>query len=143
MAWWIWAASGLVLLGIEFLTPGGFFVFFFGVGAFMAAACAAAGLMNLPAQMGIFGVVSAASLVLLRKRLVDKFHTHPDLQKSLGDIAGGVAITQDDIAPGAHGRAEYRGTQWAAKNVGAQVVKKGQRCRIESVEGLTILIKPE
>lgn len=142
MDWWIWAGAGLLLLGIELLTPG-FFVIFFGIGAFASAACAAAGLTNLPAQLGIFGVVSAASLILLRKRMVERFGTGADLQKSLGDIAGGIALAQDDIAPGAHGRAEYRGTQWAAKNVGAQVAKKGQRCRIEAVEGLTILIKPE
>lgn len=143
MAWWIWAAAGLLLLGLEFLTPGGFFMFFFGFGAFAAAAAAAAGFMNLPAQLGIFGVVSILSLLILRKRLMQKFSANLDLQKSLGDVAGGVATALDDIAPGGRGQAEYRGTPWAAKNESASPVKKGQRCRIESVEGLTIRIKPE
>lgn len=143
MAWWIWAAAGLLLLGLEFLTPGGFFVFFFGVGAFAASACAAAGLMNLPAQLGVFGVISAVSLVVLRKRLVEKFQAGPDLQRSLGDVAGGVAVASEDIPAGGLGRAEYRGTPWTARNESPGPIKKGQRCRIESVEGLTIRVKPE
>ena len=35
MLWWHWIAFGLVLAGFEMLTPGGFFVVFFGVGALL------------------------------------------------------------------------------------------------------------
>lgn len=143
MTWWMWAAAGLILLGLELVTPGSFFIFFFGLGALITAAAAGAGLASLGAQLGLFAVVSAASFVLLRKKLVERFATSPDLQKSLGDLAGGVAVALEDIAPGAQGRAEYRGTPWTARNLGAAPVKKGARCRIDSVDGLTILVKPE
>jgi inner membrane protein len=143
MNWWIWAAAGLLLLGLELATPGSFFIFFFGLGAFAAAAAAAAGATGLPAQLGVFAVVSAASLLLLRAKLVQKFSTRPELQKSLGDLVGGVAVALEDIAPGAQGRAEYRGTPWAARNAGSAAIKAGGRCRIESVDGLTILVRPE
>jgi inner membrane protein len=33
MAWWIWIVLGLVLLLGEMLTPGGFYILFFGIGA--------------------------------------------------------------------------------------------------------------
>jgi membrane protein implicated in regulation of membrane protease activity len=33
MAWWLWLLGGIALLGVEVLTPGGFYVMFFGVGA--------------------------------------------------------------------------------------------------------------
>jgi len=33
MAWWLWLLVGLALLGIEMITPGGFFTIFFGVAA--------------------------------------------------------------------------------------------------------------
>ena len=35
MAWWIWVLGGLVLLLGEVVTPGGFFVIFFGAGAIL------------------------------------------------------------------------------------------------------------
>jgi hypothetical protein len=38
MAWWLWALVGLVLVGVEVVTPGGFFVIFFGVAALVVAA---------------------------------------------------------------------------------------------------------
>lgn len=143
MTWWMWAAAGLVLLGLELVTPGSFFIFFFGLGALVTAAAAGAGLPGLGAQLGLFAVVSAASFVLLREKLVERFATSPDLQKSLGDLAGGTAVALEDIAPGALGRAEYRGTPWTARNEGPAPLKTGARCRIESVEGLTIRVKPE
>ena len=33
MEWWIWIVLGLVLLLGELVTPGGFYILFFGVGA--------------------------------------------------------------------------------------------------------------
>jgi regulator of protease activity HflC (stomatin/prohibitin superfamily) len=33
MGWWIWIVLGLVLLLGELVTPGGFYILFFGVGA--------------------------------------------------------------------------------------------------------------
>ena len=36
MTWWLWILLGLVLLGLELSTPGGFFIAFFG--AFIAQA---------------------------------------------------------------------------------------------------------
>src|SRR4029453_3579693 len=38
MDWWIWVLGGLVLLLGEVLTPGGFFVVFFGAGALLGGA---------------------------------------------------------------------------------------------------------
>jgi inner membrane protein len=33
MEWWIWIVLGLVLLLGEVVTPGGFYILFFGIGA--------------------------------------------------------------------------------------------------------------
>ena len=33
MTWWLWAFLGLFLLGGELVTPGGFYMLFFGIGA--------------------------------------------------------------------------------------------------------------
>ena len=33
MDWWIWILFGLLLLLVELVTPGGFYILFFGIGA--------------------------------------------------------------------------------------------------------------
>ena len=33
MIWWYWMLVGLVLLGVEMVTPGGFYILFFGLAA--------------------------------------------------------------------------------------------------------------
>ncbi len=44
MPFWIWLILGLVLLAGELLTPGGFFIIFFGVGALAVGVLRLAGL---------------------------------------------------------------------------------------------------
>jgi membrane protein implicated in regulation of membrane protease activity len=47
----------------------------------------------------------------------------------------------DDLAPGAVGKAELRGTTWTAQNADDRPLARGQRCRVARVEGLTLLIR--
>ena len=51
MEWWTWILLGLLLLLAEIVTPGGFYIIFFGVGAVVVGVLAgfdAAGPLNLP-----------------------------------------------------------------------------------------------
>jgi membrane protein implicated in regulation of membrane protease activity len=57
-------------------------------------------------------------------------------------LEGETAIVLDDLAPGAVGKAELRGTSWTAQNAGAAALSRGQRCRVVRVEGLTLFIRP-
>lgn len=74
-AWWLWALVGLLLLAGELLTPGGFYLIFFGAGAL------AVGLLKLllGIQVGlameglVFVVISVAALALFRKPLLQRF----------------------------------------------------------------------
>jgi membrane protein implicated in regulation of membrane protease activity len=56
-------------------------------------------------------------------------------------LVGEQAMALEDIAAGSVGKAEMRGSTWTAQNVGAVTLTKGQRCTVESVEGLTIRIR--
>ena len=47
------------------------------------------------------------------------------------------------VAPGGLGKAELRGTQWAARTSGSATLPPGQRCRVERVEGLTLWVRAE
>ena len=43
MIWWYWMLVGLVLLGAEMVTPGGFYILFFGLAALVVGTAAGVG----------------------------------------------------------------------------------------------------
>jgi membrane protein implicated in regulation of membrane protease activity len=143
MLWWHWIAFGLVLAGLEILTPGGFFVIFFGAGAVVVGLLDLAGLAGpLWVQWLLFTGVSVLAVSLFRKPLLERLRARDD-HGPVDSLVGEVAIPMADIAPGAVGRAELRGSGWQARNVGTTTTIKGQRCRVNRIDGLTIYIEPE
>jgi membrane protein implicated in regulation of membrane protease activity len=36
-----------------------------------------------------------------------------------------------------------RGTSWSARNIGEKSLARGERCKVERVEGLTIYVRTE
>ena len=142
MTWWFWVALGLALGAIELATPGGFFVIFFGVAAVLVGLLQLAGL-GLPAwgQWLVFPILAVVALRLFRRPLL--LWLQPAAANAVDAIVSEVAVPVATIEPGQHGRAELRGTVWAAHNVGATVVSAGQRCRVVAVTGLQLDIRPE
>ena len=139
----MWALIGLALLGVEGFTPGGFFVLFFGVGALVVGALVGLDLSGPPwAQWLIFSVVSVVSLLLFRSRLLARFG-HEGPGATFDTLEGEVATPLDELAPGAIGKAELRGTVWTALNVDEQPLAKGQRSRVVHVDGLTLHLTAE
>ena len=142
MTWWLWVTLGLVLGAIELATPGGFFVIFFGVAAVAVGLGELAGL-GLPAwaQWLAFPILALVALRLFRKPLLAKLQ--PAAGAPVDSMVTEVAVPVAAIEPGQHGRAELRGTLWAAHNVSPTVVIAGQRCRVVAVNGLQLDIRPE
>ena len=58
-------------------------------------------------------------------------------------MEGETALVTEDVAPGGVGKAEMRGTSWTARTSAATLLARGQRCRVERVEGLTLWLRPE
>ena len=141
VTWWMWFLFGLLLLMMEFLTPGAFYQFFFGLGAVAVGLLDLAGLqVPLWGQLLLFIGLSIGSLVVLRKPLRVKFDSKlPD--KSVDSLEGETAVAMEDIAVGAVGKAEMRGTAWNARNVGDAVIGESERCRVERVDGLTLWVR--
>jgi hypothetical protein len=141
MAWWLWLLGGIALLGVEVLTPGGFYVMFFGVGALVVGLLVGLQAGGPPwVQWLVFSGVSVASLLLFRGRLLARFQT-AGRAAPMDTLEGELAIPMDDLAPGAVGKAELRGTSWTAQNADDRPLAKGQRCRVVRVEGLTLFIR--
>ena len=142
MEWWHWLVLGLILVALEMAAAGGFYVIFFGI-----AALAIGGLHMLNAagpvwfQFLLFSVLSVASLMLFRRPLLRMLQ--PEGAAEVDTMVGETAIPLGDIAPGAVGQAELRGSTWSARNLAAATVVRGQRCRVVRVERLMIYLEPE
>ena len=142
MPWWIWILIGLVLLGVEMVTPG-FFVFFFGVAALVIGAMVAFGVGGPEwAQWLLFSALSLVSMLVFRGRLVTWMRSQEPVSP-VDTLQGEVAIPLEELPPGAVGKAELRGSAWTVQNGDKRTLAKGQRCRVYRVENLTLWIQAE
>jgi inner membrane protein len=142
LTWWAWLILGGILMAAELLLPTGFFLFFFGVGAVLTGCLQAFGLLpSFPSQGLAFIAISFASIVLLRKPLLAKFHFRNKLHSSVDSLIGQTAIALEAMAPQSTGKVELRGAAWSARNTGSEPIALNARCRVEQVEGLTLHVK--
>ncbi len=142
MDWWVWVLFGLVLLLAELLTPGGFYVIFFGAGAILV------GVLKLLGWAGpswadwlAFTGLSLVSLAFFREPLMRRLNLKGG--KRVDTLEGETALVTEDVAPGGVGKAEMRGASWTARSSGDVALARGRRCRVERVEGLTIWLRAE
>jgi inner membrane protein len=127
MEWWIWILLGLLLLLAELLTPGGFYIIFFGIGAVVVGVLAglnAAG--PLWFQFILFSILSVLTLWLFREKLLQL--TQGERRKNVDSLVGETAVATEEIHLNAVGKAELRGTSWNARNIGDRPLTRGQRC---------------
>lgn len=140
MDWWLWLILGFVLLAGEMATPGGFYLLFFGLGALVVGLAELAGL-PLPVWGAwlLFSGLSVALLVLVRPKIVGRFH-----QGAAGvddSLVGEWVRVETRTEPGDLGRGELRGSPWTISNAGGAVLVPGDRCLVLRVEGLTLHVK--
>jgi membrane protein implicated in regulation of membrane protease activity len=141
MSWWFWLLAGLSLTALELLTAGGFYLVFFGISALIIGTLVLAGVVAAAwLQWLLFTAIALVLLILFRNPLLRtlKPALHP-----VDQLVGNVAIPVEDIAAGEVGRAELRGTGWTARNAHHGPLAKGQRCRVQRVDGLTLFLVPE
>jgi membrane protein implicated in regulation of membrane protease activity len=142
MEWWIWLLVGLLLFLAELLTPGGFYSIFFGVGAIIVGILAGFDLAG-PTwfQFILFSLLSVLTLWLFREKLLQLTRAHST--EPVDNLVGETAVLLEDISANGMGKAEMRGTSWNTRNLGDKPLERGQRCRVERVEGLTIFVRAE
>jgi membrane protein implicated in regulation of membrane protease activity len=142
MAWWLWLAVGLLLVIVEAVTPSGFFILFFGLGALTVGVLTVAGLISALAWQGLlFTVLSVVYLLVFRGRLLARVHVPPP--PTVDSLVGVLAVVGERLAPGVVGRVEVRGAAWSARNMSAVTIEAGQRCRVVAVDGLLLAVVPE
>lgn len=144
MPWWLWMLLGFVLLAVEMFTPGLFYFFFFGVGAILVGALVGIGAdVSVSLQWLLFSIFSVATLLFFRQKLVELLESKNTKARTgdLDSIVGEVVTLMDDLAPHTSGKAEGRGSSWTIVNGSAEQLKKGQRCRVYKMEGLTLWVR--
>lgn len=142
LEWWSWILLGLLLLLGEIVTPGGFYIFFFGVGAVIVGVLSGFDFAGpLWFQIILFPVLSVLSLWLFREKLLQLTQGEPP--QSIDSLIGETAVAVDKIVVNGVGKAEMRGTSWTARNIGDKPLARGERCKVERVEGLTLLLRSE
>ncbi len=141
MTWWLWMLLGLLLAALEAVSTGGFYLIFFGVSAMFIGLMTALGLGGPPAlQWVVFTILSIVLLLAFRRPILRMMTPEAGPVDSL---IGEIAVALDSIAPGAIGRAELRGSTWSARNLHGAELARGQRCRVERVDGLLLFLLPE
>jgi membrane protein implicated in regulation of membrane protease activity len=141
MIWWMWIVLGCALLLLEIATPGGFYFIFFGASALLVGFLTAAGLTSTDwVEWLLFSVFAIGATAVFRKPLLQKFGAST-LRGEVDTLVGETATATEPIQPGGFGKAELRGTSWNACNASTESLVRGQRCRVERVDGLTIFVR--
>jgi len=143
MTWWAWMVLGAVILGAElFAIDVQFYLVFLGISAALVGAASLAGIdMAESTQWLAFALLSLAFFFTFRRALYDKIRGGaPGFQES---ISGDTISVSSDLATGAEGRAELRGSEWTIRNVGAETIVAGTRARVVKVDGVILHVQAD
>ena len=141
--WWHWLVLGLLLVLAEMASAGGFYIIFFGIGALAVGLLSWFGVAGPGwVQLALFTVLSVATLLVFRGRMLQWLQVDPQ-RPPVDALVGEIGMASEEMAPGAVGRVEYRGSAWSARNASAVVLTRGARCRIVRVDGLMLFVEPE
>ena len=87
------------------------------------------------------GVVSAISFYSIARKVITA-HRDPHVRTGTEEMVGATAEARSSIDP--EGRAWLGGTIWSARLAeGSKPVRPGDRVRVEAVDGLTLVVRPE
>lgn len=142
MAWWGWCIFGMVLLGAELLAVDAqFYLVFAGLAAVVVGLFGLVGLeLPVAGQWLLFAAIAVASMFTLRRPIYQKLMNRPFGNVST-DVDQRIVLPQE-LAPGKSCRVEYRGSGWTALNIGDEAIPPGGAARIDSIEGVTLRVRP-
>jgi hypothetical protein len=141
MSWWSWVVGGAILLGAELaFVDAQFYLVFVGAAAIIVGLIAAVSEIAAWAQWLVFAILAIVSMVTFRARIYDRLRRAPGVRTG---PAGGVLTLPVALAPGESCQAEHGGTFWTVRNDGEAPIAAGTRVRVASVQGLTLVVRPD
>ncbi len=135
----IWFAVGVLLLLLEFLSPG-VIILFFGIGAWLVAVLCLMLDLSINMQLSLFILSSLFLLISLRKWFKTLFLEPNEAgEEALSEFVGKKAIvTQKITATG--GKVEFQGSYWGAE--AGTIIPQGTAGEIGGRNNITLIVKP-
>jgi membrane-bound ClpP family serine protease len=140
------AAIGVGLLLAELLLPTGGVLALLGVAGLTAAGVVA---FNSDSDFADFaggglialGVISGIAFYFVSRKVLAA-HRNESVRTGTEEMVGAAAEARSSIDP--DGRVWLEGTFWSARLVdGASPIGPGDKVRVEAVDGLTLVVRPE
>ena len=143
-AWLLWIVLGVALIIAEIFTFG-FVLFWFGIGALVAALASFAGVNSFGLQFLIFASVSIVLAVMSRTLFAKYFrHGDEDLVKTGVDSLPGQVGTVTIASKGAlkEGAVKVYGSTWTAFPVDGETdLTEGEKVEVVNVKGSSIYVR--
>lgn len=140
------AIIGFGLLLAELLLPTGGILAAIGIAGLTVAGVIAFGSDSSAADyvggaLIALGVISAISFYFITRKVIAA-HREPRVRTGTEEIVGSAAEARSAIDP--EGRVWLGGTIWSARLAeGSSPAHLGDRVRVEAVDGLTLVVRPE
>jgi len=140
------ALIGLGLLLAELLLPTGGVLAAIGVIGLTAAGIVAFGSDSDAADYAgggliALGILSGATFYFVSRKVLEA-HRNERIRTGTEEMIGASAEARSSIDP--EGRVWLGGTIWSARlAAGSEPVRLGDRVRVEAVDGLTLVVRPE
>jgi inner membrane protein len=138
----LWFIIGLGLFLLELVIPG-FFIFFFGLGAWVTALVCLIGEPGINLQIVIFALTSVLSLIGLRRIIQRKFfYSKGNKSEEVEDeFTGKEALAVSDFGGQKTGKIEFKGTRWNAES--SSEITVGQRVVIIEKDNFKLIVEPK
>ena len=134
----IWFVAGFVLFVLEFLIPG-FILFFFAVGAWIAAITTLFFDISINTQLVIFMSSSLVTLLFFRKWVKKIILTRKESSEIEDEFIGKKGKADTFIGPGQNGKVDFKGTTWDAQS--EDVIAKGENVVIIGNDSIILIVK--
>lgn len=140
------ALAALALLLVEFLLPTGGVLAALGAAGLVAAGVVALGDDSEAADIAgagliTLGVLAAITTYFVARKVLEA-HRNSTVRTGSEELVGAIAEARSAIDPG--GRVWLEGTLWNARLVdGVSPARLGDRVRVEAIDGLTLVVRPE
>lgn len=137
-----WFFIGLGLLLAELVIPG-FFIIFFGIGAWITALVCLIWEPSVNLQMIIFAITSVLTLLGLRKMIQKRlFYDRDSKAADIEDeFTGKEAVAANDFGQDLTGKVHFKGTTWMAES--KTPIREGQRIIIVGKDNMKLFVEPK
>lgn len=135
---WAWLTLGVLLAAIEIIMPG-FFMIWLGAAAVVTGVIAWLVPLSVPAQLGIFAVLSFVALYSARRWLKQNPITTTDpLLNQRGERLVGEVLTITRAIEDGRGRARVGDGEWPVRGPDAA---EGTKVRVISTDGGVLVVE--